>query len=159
VEATDESESADRTPFTYTITPVNRSESNVPLNKIHDNLPPGLQYDCTATSTILFPDGITQQIVFPEPDPEGQSCPTDRHIIWDVTMLPALKSRESVTLTFDANRAGGPLDLGNYCNEAWAEPGDDNTTTGKTAPVKVGGVAQDYNVCVGGEPGATVKRR
>ena len=159
VQPTDESQSSDKTPFAYTITLSNRSSSDVPLNKIHDNLPPSLQYDCTGTSTVLFPDGVTQQTVVPEPDPGELGCPTDRHIVWDVTFLPPLKFAESVTLTFGADRDGGLLPQGNYCNEAWAEPGDDNTTTGKTAQVKVGGVAQDDNVCVGADAGVTVEKK
>ena len=159
VTTTSESQSADKTPFTYTITLTNRADSAVSLNKIHDNLPPGLQFQCGGTSTLLFPDGVTQQTVVPEPDPGNEGCPLDRHVLWDVTLLPTLQPSESVVLTFDADRSGAQLAAGNYCNEAWAEPGDDNTKTGMTAAVKVGGVDQDDNVCAGTGPGVTVTKQ
>ncbi|MCI0794178.1 MAG: DUF11 domain-containing protein [Chloroflexi bacterium] len=159
VETTDEFLSADKTPFTYTITLTNRSDSGVNLNKIHDALPPGLQYDCAGTSTILLPDGVTQQTWAPDPDPGGEGCPTGQETVWNVNSLPPLQSGESVVLTFQATRSGAILADGNYCNEAWAEPGDENTTTGKTATVKVGLVAEDYNVCVGSDAGVAVKKR
>ena len=104
------------------------------------------------------PDGVTQQTVAPDPD-EGQTgCPLDRHIVWNVTLLPTLQPYESVVLTFGADRSGALLSDGNYCNEAWAEPGDDNTKTGMTAAVKVGSVAEDNDVCEGTEPGAKVTK-
>lgn len=158
VTTTSEDVSADKTPFTYTITLTNRNDSSISLNKIHDKLPPGLKFLCGGTSTLLFPDGVTQQTVTPDPD-EGQTgCPLDRHIIWNVTLLPTLQPAESVILTFDADRSGAQLSAGNYCNQAWAEPGDDNTKTGMTAPVKVGAVAEDDNVCAGTEPGVKVTK-
>ena len=159
VETTDDSVSADKTPFTYTITLTNRSDSSVNLNKIHDDLPPGLQYNCAGTSTILLADGVTQQTLVPDPDPGGEGCPTGQEVVWNVSSLPPLQSRGSVVLTFQATRAGAILADGNYCNEAWAEPGDDNTTTGKTASVKVGSVAEGYDVCVGSDAGVIVKKR
>ena len=159
VTATSEAVSADKTPFTYTITLTNRDDSSISLNKIHDNLPQGLEFLCGGTSTILFPDGVTQQTVAPDPD-EGQTgCPLDRHIIWSVTLLPTMQPGESVVLTFEADRSGSLLSDGNYCNEAWAEPGDDNTKTGMTAAVKVGSVAADDNVCAGTDSGVTVTKQ
>ena len=159
VVATDEAQSLDKTPFTYTITLINRDDSQANLNQIHDTLPPGLKYNCAANSTILLADGVTQQTLSPDPDPGGDGCPLgplDRHIVWDTTFLAPLQPGESVALTFEAVRAGGLLSDGNYCNEAWAASGDANTTTGKTASVKVGGVAD--NVCAGGEPGVLVTK-
>ena len=44
---------------------------------------------------------------------------------------------ESVVLTFEVDRSGAQLADGDYCNEAGAEPGDDNTRTGVAAPVTV----------------------
>ena len=97
-----------------------------------------------------------RETVVPEPD-EGQTgCPLDRHLLWDVTLLPTLQPYESVVLTFEADRSGGQLAAGNYCNGAWAEPGGDNTKTSMTAAVKVGAVAQGNNVCARTEPGVTV---
>ena len=158
VSTTSEAVSADKTPFTYTITLTNRDDSSISLNKIHDNLPPGLKFLCGGMSTLLFPDGVTEQTVAPDPD-EGQTvCPLDRHIVWNVTLLPTLQPYESVVLTFDADRSGSILSDGNYCNEAWAEPGDDNTKTGMTAPVKVGSVAADDDVCEGTSPGAKITK-
>lgn len=156
VVTTDEAMSADKTPFTYTITLTNRDDSSVSLNKIHDNLPPGLKFQCGGTSTILFPDGITQQTVAPEPDPDLTGCPLDSHILWDVTLLPTMQPAESVVLTFQTDRSGAQLSDGNYCNQAWAEPGDDNTKTGMTAMVKVGNVAD--NICAGTDPGVVVTK-
>jgi len=159
--ATDQAQSVDQTPFTYTVTFVNRSENQANLNQIHDVLPPGLQYNCAITSTVLMPDSITTNVLPPEPDPGDTGCPTDQHVIWNVNNIPGgitLQSRESAVLTFQANRSGGFLSAGNYCNEAWADAGDDNTTTGRTAPVKVGGVEDDDNVCVGEGPGVRLTK-
>lgn len=159
VSTTSEALPADKTPFTYTITLTNRADSAVSLNKIHDNLAPGLKFQRGGPSTVLFPDGITQQTVVSEPDPGLSGCPLDGHILWDVTLLPTLQPYESVVLTFEADRSGGQLSAGNYCNEAWAEPDDDNTKTGMTAAIKVGGVALEDNVCAGSEPGVTVTKK
>jgi len=159
--ATDPAQSVDQTPFIYTVTFVNRSDKQANLNKVHDVLPPGLQYNCAITSTILMPDGITTNALPPEPDFGGTGCPTDPHVIWNVSNIPGgitLQSRESAVLTFQASRSGGFLSAGNYCNEAWAEAGDDNTSTGRTAPVKVGGVGPDDNVCVGEGPGVRLTK-
>jgi uncharacterized repeat protein (TIGR01451 family) len=156
--STDEAVSADKTPFTYTVTLTNRDDSSISLNKIHDNLPTGLKFQCGGTSTVLFPDGITQQTVVPEPDPGESGCPLDSQLLWDVTLLPTLQPTESVVLTFEVDRSGAQLTDGNYCNEAWAEPRDDNTRTGMTAPVKVGAVSEDDNVCEGSDPGVTVTK-
>ena len=158
VTTTSEAVCPDKTPFTYTITLTNRDDSSVSLNKIHDNLPPGLKFQCSGTSTSLFPDSVTQQTVVPEPDSGLSVCPIDGHVLWDVTLLPTLQPMESVVLTFEVDRSGAQLADGNYCNEAWAEPGDDNTRTGMTAPVTVGTVDEDDHICAGTEPGVTVTK-
>ena len=158
VTTTSEAVCPDKTPFTYTIKLTNRDDSSVSLNKIHDNLPPGLKFQCGGTSTSLFPDGVTQQTVVPEPDSGLSVCPLDSHVLWDVTLLPTLQPMESVVLTFEVDRSGAQLADGNYCNEAWAEPGDDNTRTGMTAPVTVGTVDEDDHICAGTEPGVTVTK-
>ena len=106
VTTTSEAVYSDKIPFIYTIKLTNRDDSSVSLNKIHDNLPPGLKFQCGGTSTSLFPDGVTQQTVVPELDSGLSVCPIDGHVLWHVKLLPTLQPMESVVLTFEVDRPG-----------------------------------------------------
>ena len=85
---------------------------------------------CSGTSRVLFPDGVTQQTVVPEPDSGLSVCPLDDHVLWDVTLLPTLQPMESVVLTFEVDRSGTQLADGNYSNEGRQNRG---TTTQEPA--------------------------
>ena len=121
----------------YTITATNRSASEVNLTKIHDILPPGITYL-----------GPTSGETISDPQISG------RHLLWDVAPLglPPLQTSEYRTLTFPVN-VGGGLPTGNYCNEAWVEPGGTRTRSGKTAAIIIGNPVSD--LCAG-EPTAVI---
>ncbi len=118
------------TTFTYTITATNRDDDPSPLRKIKDLLPSGFSYVAGTTS------GVTTN----DPSISGQE------LTWNLAYLSiTLQPGDSVTLIFDAQAS---VPEGNYCNEAsWVEPGDDNSTTGMTALVKVG--SPPDNLCQG----------
>ncbi len=108
------------TPFTYTVTVRNRDDKSKNLVKLHDELPPGFSY--IPGSTI----GATTQ----DPSTSGQL------LTWN--LVPGgiqLQPGESAIVSFTAQAS---VDQGTYCNEAWVEPGDTLTSSGKTAPVFVG---------------------
>ena len=113
---------------------------------------------CGGASRVLFPGGVTQQTVVPQPDSSLSVCSLDSHVLWGVTLFPTLQPMESVVLPFEVDRSGAQLADGNYSNEAWAEPGDDNTRIGMTAPVTVGTVDEDEHICAGTESGVTVTK-
>ena len=108
------------TTFSYTITVKNEDDQVENLRKIHDELPPGFSYVAGSTS------GVTSN----DPNISGQE------LTWNLAGLSlVLQPQESVTLAFDAQAS---VPQGIYCNEAWAEPGNEKTSSGKTAIVTVG---------------------
>ncbi|MBI2916720.1 MAG: isopeptide-forming domain-containing fimbrial protein [Chloroflexi bacterium] len=108
------------TTFTYTVTVENRDNDPENVRKIHDVLPPGFTYVAGSTS------GVTTD----EPSISGQQ------LTWNLATLSInLQPGQSIQLVFRARANAGQ---GNYCNEAWAEPGDDKTSTGPTVKVTVG---------------------
>ena len=119
----------------YTITATNRGGSEINLNKIHDVLPQGITYL-----------GPSSGVTISDPQISG------RQLTWDVAPLglPPLQPAQYETLTFPV-RVGGGLATGNYCNEAWVEPGGTKTRSGKTASINVG--EPGNNLCMG-EPSA-----
>lgn len=118
------------TTFTYTITVTNGDDESENLNKIHDMLPAGFSYIAGSTSGVTTAD----------PTILGQQ------LTWSPSLL--VNSGDSVTLTFDAQAS---VVQGNYCNEAWVEPGRTKTSSGLTARIEVGNPADD--LC----PGTAVK--
>ncbi|MCH8745929.1 MAG: DUF11 domain-containing protein, partial [Chloroflexi bacterium] len=118
------------TTFTYTITVTNGDDESENLNKIHDELPAGFSYVAGSTSGVTTAD----------PSIVGQQ------LTWSPGLL--LNPGTSVTLTFDAQAS---LAQGNYCNEAWVEPGKTKTSSGLTARIEVGSPGDD--LC----PGKAVK--
>lgn len=117
------------TTFTYTITVENRDDEPENLTKIHDGLPEGFSYVPHSTS------GVTTS----EPSVSGQ------RLTWDLGPLHiVLPPGASAHLTFDAQASVGD---GNYCNEAWAEPGRLLTSSGPAARVKIGTTLDD--LCLG----------
>ena len=121
-------------PFTFTITVTNRDDEPEGLNKIHAMLPPGFEYL-----------GPTSGVTSNDPAIQGQK------LTWNLAPLgiilqPAAPGvpAESQQLTFDAEAI---LDEGNYCTEAWADPGQIKTGTGLDARIQVGSPADD--LCTG----------
>ena len=113
----------------YTITVVNGDDDSSNLTKIHDLLPAGFSY-VAGTTTGIFTD---------EPSISGQQ------LTWNMSPLSlSLNPGDSVLLNFVAE---ANVPAGNYCNEAWAEPGNAKTSTGKTALVQVG--TPGNNLCAG----------
>ena len=111
------------TSFTYTITVENRGDKSKKVTKIEDELPPGFTYIALSTG------GVTSA----DPGISGQS------LTWNLGGSgPTLEPGQSATLTFDADAS---VAEGNYCNEAWVDPGGTKTSTGKTARVQVGSPA------------------
>ena len=110
------------TTFTYTITVNNGDDEVENLTKIHDILPSGFTYINNSTN------GITSD----DPGIAGQQ------LTWSPATI--ISPGDSITLTFDAQAS---LAEGNYCNEAWVEPGNEKTSSGLTAIIKAGAPADD----------------
>lgn len=108
------------TPFTYTVTMLNRDDESENLLKLYDELPSGFSYIPGSTT------GATTE----DPSISGQVL-TWNLVPEDIQLQP----NESAVVSFTAQAS---LDQGTYCNEAWVEPGDKLTSSGKTAPVLVG---------------------
>ncbi|MCH7712105.1 MAG: hypothetical protein IIC99_00645 [Chloroflexi bacterium] len=127
VKSIDPLDLADPTTRIYNITATNRSSSGVNLNQIHDQLPLGFTYL-----------GPTTGVTIADPSPSG------RVLTWNLSSLglPDLDSGESASLSFKVSIAGG-LPEGNYCNDAWVEPGGAQTTSGKTAKAVIGSPGGD----------------
>lgn len=115
--------------FTYSIVVENADDQAEDVRKVHDALPPGFSYVPGTTS------GVTTN------NPEittftGGDGQTYEKLVWNLAPLKInLLPGESITLDFSAEAT---LEEGNYCNEAWAEPGDELTSTGLTAKITVG---------------------
>ena len=117
------------TDFTYTITVENRDDEERNLTKVHDRLPSGFSYVPGSTS------GVTTS----DPSISGQE------LTWDTAPLGiTLQPGQSVTLTFHSQ---ANVATGNYCNEAWVEPGGEQTSSGPTAKITVG--TPPNNLCQG----------
>lgn len=117
------------TTFTYTVMVTNGDDTSKSINQIVDELPSGFTYVAASTS------GLTSL----DPAISG------RELTWDVASMQIdLAPGELVSLTFDAQAS---VAEGVYCNEAWVRPGDQNTSSGKTAGVTVGSPAT--SVCDG----------
>ena len=110
------------TTFTYTITVNNGDDEAENLTKIHDILPSGFTYINNSTN------GITSD----DPSIAGQQ------LTWSPATI--VNPGDSIALTFDAQAS---LAEGNYCNEAWVEPGNEKTSSGLTAKIKAGAPADD----------------
>lgn len=110
------------TVFTYTIIVQNRDNESTPFNQFRDILPPGFAY-------VL---GSTRGITTDNPSVSGQE------LVWAVN--EELQPGQSATLIFDALAS---VPQGNYCNEAWAIPLSDKTSSGQTALVRVGSPPND----------------
>ena len=122
-------------PFTFTITVTNRDDEPEGLNKIHAMLPPGFEFVDSSTG------GVTNS----NPAIQGQK------LTWNlaplhITLQPAAPGvpAEYRQLSFVAEAILGG---GNYCTEAWADPGQIKTGTGLDALIQVG-VPTD-NLCTG----------
>ena len=115
--------------ITYTVTVENLFDEPAPLTKVHDGLPPGFSYVSTSTS------GVTTNEPDITPHQGSGSDPGFDELTWDLTSLDlTLQPLESVALIF---RATASASDGNYCNEAWVDPGGITLTgTGATDPAQ-----------------------
>lgn len=123
--------------FTFAITVTNRDDDPEGLTKIHAMLPPGFEYVDDSTEL--------ESVAFKDPGISGQK------LTWNlakekITLQPAAPGipAEYRQLTFDAEAI---VDEGNYCTEAWADPGQIKTGTGLDALIKVGSPTDD--LCTG----------
>ena len=108
------------TTFTYTITVTNGAETTKGINQVLDELPAGFSYVAGTTT------GLTTD----DPSISGQE------LEWDLASMGIdLAPDDSVVLSFDAQAS---VSEGVYCNEAWVRPGDESTSSGKTAEITVG---------------------
>ena len=127
------------TTFSYAITVENLDDEPENLKKVHDRLPPGFVYLAGTTSGVTTDDPVIVNY------PGGQGEPGYQELTWNLAPLQiTLQPGQSANLQFDAEASAAE---GNYCNEAWAEPGGDKTTSGQTARVQVGSPAN--NLCGG----------
>ena len=125
------------TTFTYTIAVDNRDDQPENLTKIKDKLPPGFGY-VSNSAQFTPPGGPTSGL---EPSISGQD------LTWNIAPLSVtLQPAEVAILIFDAT---ANVAEGTYCNEAWADPGDSNTQSGKTAVVVVGSPTGPSALCSG----------
>ena len=122
-------------PFLFTVTVTNRDNDPEGLTKIHAMLPPGFDYV----------DGSTGGVTFKDPAVQGQK------LTWNlapqkIVLQPALPGvpAEYEQVSFMAEAI---LTEGNYCTEAWADPGQIKTGTGLDALIQVGSPGD--NLCSG----------
>ena len=115
---------------TYTITVVNAKDVAVEPERVVDLLPPEFSY-VTGTSSLMD----SESTVISTANPSVQASAEEEVLTWTVPGGTVLQSGESMTLTFVATAA---LSDGVYCNEAYAEPGGLEVSSGKTAEVTVG---------------------
>ena len=128
-------------PFTFTITVTNRDDDPTGLTKIHAMLPTGFAYKDDSTKL-----GIELPLSsFNNPAINGQK------LTWNlapqgITLQPAAPGvpAEYRQLSFEAEAI---LSEGNYCTEAWADPGQIKTGTGLDALIQVGAPGDD--LCTG----------
>ncbi|MBI4339819.1 MAG: isopeptide-forming domain-containing fimbrial protein [Chloroflexi bacterium] len=125
------------TTFTYTILAENRDDQEENLQKIHDSLPPGFSY-VPGSTLLVDPDSGPYTS---DPSVAGQE------LTWNLSSLGIrLQPGESRTLVF---RAQASVGAGNYCNEAWVEPGGKKTASPKTPAVVVVVGSPSTNLCEG----------
>ncbi len=124
---------ASSTAVTYTLTVTNTKTEAVEPTLIVDLLPLGFKY---VSSTTSMKDGAATEISTADPVVSG---PVDNRVLtWAVPGSTSLAEGAALTVTFDAVTG---LSDGVYCNEAYAEPGGKDVTSGKTAKVTVGSPA------------------
>ena len=118
------------TSFTYTVTVENMDEEPEGLRKIHDMLPPDFSYKA-GTSTGVTTDDPSITVHTGDED-----SPPVQQLTWNLATLKiTLQPGATTTVSFVAEATAVQ---GNYCNEAWVEPGEEKTSSGKTARVQVG---------------------
>ena len=129
-------------PFTFTVTVTNRDDDPEGLPKIHAVLPPGFAYVDDSSSLV---DELGNLVTNKNPAVSGQK------LTWNLASLkialqPAAPGvpAELRQLSFDAEAI---LTVGNYCTEAWADPGQVKTGTGLDALIQVG--TPTNNLCAG----------
>ncbi|MBI4340322.1 MAG: DUF11 domain-containing protein [Chloroflexi bacterium] len=116
------------TVFTYTIIVRNQDDEPEKVTKVHDGLPPGFTYLAGSTTG----ETTNDPAITTHDDGSG----VYQELVWNLSPLHiTLQPGQQATVAF---QAGATPVQGNYCNRAWAEPGDDLTSTGLTARIAVG---------------------
>ena len=128
--------------FTYTITVTDRDDEPEKVTKIHATLPPGFAYVDDST-TLAVPGPMA----YSDPSIQGQDLTWNMSLL-HLTLQPAAPGvpAEYIQLSFDAEAI---LYEGNYCTEAWADPGQVKTGTGLDAMLQVWVDDPDNNLCTG----------
>ena len=129
--------------ITYTITVQHRDTNSKKLTKVHDLLPPGYCYEAgqPGTPSLSITSGTTTT-AYPVSDPlqVPAQCPgpgQTQKLTWSDIPNVFFQTGDFLTLTFTVKPAI-TINGDNYCNEAWAEPGQLNTRSGKTASIQIG---------------------
>ena len=135
------------TTFDYTITVENYGPDARSLDQVHDGLPADFAYVLASTNGVTTVDPSMTL----EPGPAGG--PDFELLTWDLTSQGiVLEPSAVVTLSFQA-QANVPE--GNYCTDAWVEPGWRLAGSGLTAKITVG--SPPDNLCPGEAATVTVE--
>ncbi len=117
------------TTFTYSVIVRNQDDDQEQVTHINDHLPPGFSYVAGSSSGVT----TNNPNVNDHHDGDGESY---QELDWNLSSLHiVLQPGEQVALEFQTQAT---LMQGNYCNEAWAEPGAEKTSSGLTARITVG---------------------
>ena len=117
------------TVFTYTVTVENLEDGLMRLRTIYNELP----------APFAYLPGSTTGVTALDPSISG------RRLTWNLASDDiTIPEGAEATLVFTALAT---VPEGTYCDESWVDPGDRQTTSGKTAPVTVG--APPANLCDG----------
>ena len=120
------------TEVTYTITVQNQGADEALLQSILDGLPAEFSYVAFSTSGVTF----DEPAITPKSDPDNEGIAD--LLEWVLSPSITLQPAETATLVFRAITSSAIPD-GNYCNNAWIEPGGKaRTGSGATAKVTVG---------------------
>ncbi len=118
------------TTFDYTITVENQGTTPRSLDRVNDGLPAGFNYVPGSSSGATTADPSVTLEAGPGGGPDFEL------LTWDVTSLGiVLLPTETVSLSFQAQAS---VPEGNYCTDAWVEPGNRLTGSGLTAKITVG---------------------
>ena len=129
--------------ITYTITVQHLDTNSKKLTKIHDLLPPGYCYQVGlpgSPSLSITSGSTTTAYAVSDPLQVPAQCPglgQTQKLTWSGLPNVFFQTGDFLTLTFKVKPAIN-ISGDNYCNEAWAEPGQLNTRSGKTAIVQIG---------------------
>ena len=129
--------------ITYTITVQHLDTDSKKITKVHDLLPPGFCYAVgqPGSPTLSITSGsTTTEYSVSDPLQEPAECPDPgetQKLTWSDIPDVSLETEDFLTLIFKVKPAINIAE-DNHCNEAWAEPGQLNTRSGKTAIIQIG---------------------